>query len=68
VLEPPRFASINAGKNETAIETITIIQSSVVTCMFIVPEENSEELIKGDDQNQGLLACEDYPPRRTVIT
>src|SRR5262249_59052323 len=37
VLEPPRFASSKAGKKETAIETTTMIQSNVVTCMCVCP-------------------------------
>src|SRR5438093_13611049 len=37
VFEPARFASRTAGRNEIAIETTTITQSSVVTCIRFRP-------------------------------
>src|SRR5437762_8545565 len=36
VLEPARFASSTAGRNEIAIETTTMTQSRVVTCIRFV--------------------------------
>jgi len=36
VLDPARLASSTAGRNETAIERTTIIQSRVVMCMKFV--------------------------------
>jgi hypothetical protein len=40
VLEPARLASRTAGRNEIAIETTTMTQSRVVTCMAFVPGDD----------------------------